>query len=46
MVLNHKMSARKHVQGITNLNLSLSLFKLYYQAARGEVSELLIVYYR
>jgi hypothetical protein len=42
MVFHHKMSARKHVQGITNLNLFLSLFKLYYQAARGRVSKLLI----
>jgi hypothetical protein len=29
------MSARNHVQGITNLKLFLSLFTLYYQAARG-----------
>jgi hypothetical protein len=35
VVFHHKMSARNHVQGITNLNLFLSLFTLYYQAARG-----------
>jgi len=28
------MSARNHVQGITNLKLFLNLFTLYYQAAR------------
>jgi putative transposase len=33
-VFHHKMSARNHVQGITNLKLFLSLFTLYYQAAR------------
>jgi hypothetical protein len=33
-VFHHKMSARKHIQGITNLKLFLSLFTLYYQAAR------------
>jgi transposase-like protein len=33
-VFHHKMSARDHVQGITNLKLFLSLFTLYYQAAR------------
>jgi transposase-like protein len=31
VVFHHKLSARNHVQGITNLNL----FTLYYQAARG-----------
>jgi putative transposase len=34
MVFHHKLSARDHVQGITNLKLFLSLFTLYYQAAR------------
>jgi predicted RNA binding protein YcfA (HicA-like mRNA interferase family) len=33
--LQHKLSARDHVQGITNLKLFLSLFTIYYQAARG-----------
>jgi putative transposase len=35
VVFHHKLSARNHVQGITNLKLFLSLFTLYYQAARG-----------
>jgi putative transposase len=35
VVFHHKLSARDHVQGITNLKLFLSLFTLYYQAARG-----------
>ena len=35
VVFHHKLSARNHVQGITNLKLLLSLFTLYYQAARG-----------
>jgi transposase-like protein len=34
VVFHHKMSARNHIQGITNLKLFLSLFTLYYQAAR------------
>jgi transposase-like protein len=34
-VFHHKMSARNHIQGIKNLKLFLSLFTLYYQAARG-----------
>jgi transposase-like protein len=34
LVFHHKMSARNHVQGITNLKLFLSLFTLYYQAVR------------
>jgi transposase-like protein len=34
VVFHHKMSARNYVQGITNLKLFLSLFTLYYQAAR------------
>jgi transposase-like protein len=32
LVFHHKMSARNHLQGITNLKLFLSLFTLYYQA--------------
>jgi putative transposase len=35
VVFHHKMSARDHVEGITNLKLFLNLFTLYYQAARG-----------
>jgi hypothetical protein len=35
MVFHHKMSARDHIQGINNLKLFLSLFALYYQAARA-----------
>jgi putative transposase len=35
VVFHHKMSARNHVQGITNLKLFLNLFTLYCQAARG-----------
>jgi transposase-like protein len=34
MVFYHKMSARNHIQGITNLKLFLNLFALYYQATR------------
>ena len=34
VVFHHKMSARNHVQGITNLKLFLTLFTLYYQAAK------------
>jgi transposase-like protein len=34
MVFHHKMSAKDHIQGITNLKLFLSLFTIYYQAAR------------
>jgi transposase-like protein len=34
VVFHHKLSARDHVQGITNLKLFLSLFTLYYQVAR------------
>jgi hypothetical protein len=33
-VFHHKMSARNHIQGITNLKLFLALFAHYYQAAR------------
>jgi hypothetical protein len=36
MIFHHKMSARNHVQGIKNIKLFLSLFTLYYQAARGD----------
>jgi len=34
VVFHHKMSARNHIQGITNLKLFLNLFTIYYQAAR------------
>jgi hypothetical protein len=34
LVFHHKLSARNHVQGTTNLKLFLNLFTLYYQAAR------------
>jgi transposase-like protein len=34
VVFHDKLSARDHVQGITNLKLFLSLFTIYYQAAR------------
>jgi hypothetical protein len=34
VVFHHKMSARDHIQGITNLKPFLSLFTLYYRAAR------------
>jgi hypothetical protein len=30
LVFHHKMSARDHIQEITNLKLFLSLFTLYY----------------
>jgi transposase-like protein len=33
-VFHHKLSARNDIQGITNLKLFLTLFTLYYQAAR------------
>jgi len=35
VVFHHKLSARDHIQGITTLKLFLSLFALYYQAARA-----------
>jgi transposase-like protein len=35
VVFHHKMSARDHIQGITNLKLFLSLLTIYYQAARA-----------
>jgi transposase-like protein len=34
MVFHHKMSAKDHIQGITNLKLFLTLFTIYYQATR------------
>jgi transposase-like protein len=34
VVFHHKMSARNHIQGINNLKLFLTLFTIYYQAAR------------
>ncbi|MEM1583617.1 MAG: DDE-type integrase/transposase/recombinase [Nitrososphaerota archaeon] len=33
-VFHNKLSARNHIQGITNLNLFLNLFTLYYQTIR------------
>jgi hypothetical protein len=33
-VFHHKLSARNHVQVITNLKLFLNIFALYYQATR------------
>jgi putative transposase len=33
VLLHYKLSARKHIQGITNLKLFLNLFTIYYQAA-------------
>jgi putative transposase len=35
LVFHHKMSARDHIQEITNLKLFLSLFTLYYQVTRA-----------
>jgi hypothetical protein len=46
MVFHQKMSARKHVQGITNLNLFLSLIQTILSGRKGEVSKLLIGHYR
>jgi hypothetical protein len=34
VVFHHKLSSRDHIQGITNLKLFLTLFTIYYQAAR------------
>jgi len=34
VVFHHKLRARDHIQGINNLKLFLSLFTIYYQAAR------------
>jgi hypothetical protein len=39
VIFYHKMSARKHVQEITSLNLFLNLSTIYYQAARTRVSK-------
>jgi transposase-like protein len=36
VVFHHKLSAKDHVQGVTNLKLFLNLFTIYYQAARTE----------
>jgi len=33
-VFHHKLSAKDHTQGITNLKLFLSPFALYYQSVR------------
>jgi hypothetical protein len=30
VIFHHKLSARDHIQGITNLKLSLTIFTLYY----------------
>jgi transposase-like protein len=45
VVFHHKMSARNHVQGITNLKLFLNLFTLYYQAAGGGEQKCLFGHY-
>ena len=34
IVFHNKLSARNHIQGITNLKLFLNLFTIYYQATR------------
>ncbi|MEM0078632.1 MAG: hypothetical protein QXK95_03030 [Nitrososphaerota archaeon] len=34
IVFHNKLSARDYMQGITNLNIFLNLFKLYYQTTR------------
>jgi hypothetical protein len=33
-VFHHKLSTRDHIQGINNLKQFLTLFTIYYQAAR------------
>ncbi len=33
-VFHHKMSARDHIQGITNLKLFLNLLTIYYQTVK------------
>jgi transposase-like protein len=33
MIFHHKMSARNHVRGITNLKLFLNLSTIYYETA-------------
>jgi transposase-like protein len=35
IVFHHKMSARDHIQGITNLKLFLTLFTIYYQVTKA-----------
>ncbi|MEM3742281.1 MAG: hypothetical protein QXU28_04295 [Nitrososphaerota archaeon] len=35
IIFHNKLSARNYMQGITNLNLFLNLFTLYYQAMKG-----------
>jgi|FaiFalFF_MnMetaG_3_1042247.scaffolds.fasta_scaffold55152_1 hypothetical protein len=46
MVFHHKLSARKHIQGIINLKLFLNLFTPYYQAAgAGSEQKCLIGHY-
>jgi hypothetical protein len=45
VVFHHKLSARNHVQGITNLKLFLSLFTLYYQARGGGEQKCLFGHY-
>jgi hypothetical protein len=37
IVFHHKLSARDHVQGITNIKQFLNLFTIYYQATGREV---------
>jgi len=39
IIFHHKMSARNHIQGITNLKLFLNLSTIYYQATRRGVGE-------
>jgi hypothetical protein len=34
IVFHNKLSARNHIQGITNINLFLNLFTIYHQATR------------
>ncbi|MEM2216320.1 MAG: hypothetical protein QXP57_07155 [Nitrososphaerota archaeon] len=35
MVFHNKLNAREYMQGITNLNIFLKLFTLYYQVMKG-----------
>jgi hypothetical protein len=47
MLSHHKLSARNHIQGITNPKLFLNLFTIYHftiyhQAARGRLAKMLI----
>jgi transposase-like protein len=39
IVFHHKLSARNHIEGITNIKPFLNLFTLYYQATRTGVSK-------